>query len=205
MNRLASLTAVVLCLAVMAPAAWAQLPDQQQQQPSDPLNHGNIGVYVDFLRLQSIPQNTFGVGGRIGFNIQRHIVLEWEMSYDFERTQTTAITAGSVTNTIRTNLRMLHGLGGAKIQSTGSFRYFGLLKMGFVNFAVGGPVTAGGINNQLGNIQNGDTQKVFYPGGGVEMNRGKWGIRVEAGDEIMFLTGGASNNIRVAAGPQFRF
>ena len=67
------------------------------------------------------------------------------------------------------------------------------------------PATAGTINNQIGNIVDGDTNGVFYPGGGVEFNAGIFGIRVEAGDEIMFLNNGHTNNFRATAGPQIRF
>jgi hypothetical protein len=74
-----------------------------------------------------------------------------------------------------------------------------------VNFGVGGPVTAGVINNQINNIVDGDTSGVFYPGGGVEFNAGWLGIRAEAGDEIMFLNGGTRNNFRATIGPQIRF
>jgi len=94
---------------------------------------------------------------------------------------------------------------GLKIQSTGPVRVFGLLKGGFVNFGIGGPVTAGVINNQINNIVDGDTNGVFYPGGGVEFNAGWFGFRVEAGDEIMFLNNGTSNNFRATVGPQIRF
>jgi hypothetical protein len=45
---------------------------------------------------------------------------------------------------------------------------------------------------------------VFYPGGGVEFNAGRLGIRVEAGDEIYF-DNGANHNFRLTAGPQIRF
>ena len=79
------------------------------------------------------------------------------MAYDFERTKTQIITVGNLTSTVRSNLRMLHGLFGLKIQSTGPVRFFGLLKGGIVNFGVGGPVTAGVINNQIGNIVDGNT------------------------------------------------
>jgi hypothetical protein len=80
-----------------------------------------------------------------------------------------------------------------------------LLKGGFVNFGVGGPVTAGVINNQINNIVDGNTNGVFYPGGGVEFNAGWFGFRVEAGDEIMFLNNGTTNNFRATLGPQIRF
>jgi hypothetical protein len=197
MKRVAILSALALCIASFAPAASAQ--------SSDDKNHGNLGVYFDFTRLQPADLNMLGVGARLGVNVRKHVVVEGEMAYDFERTKTQVITVGNLTTTVRSNLRMLHGLFGLKIQSTGPVRFFGLLKGGFVNFGVGGPVTAGVINNQIGNIVDGNTSGVFYPGGGVEFNAGWLGIRAEAGDEIMFLNGGTRNNFRAAIGPQIRF
>ena len=197
MKRFAILFALVLSIAALSPAASAQ--------SSDDKNHGNLGVYLDFTRLQPADLNLFGVGARLGVNVRPHVVLEGEMAYDFERTKVQTITTGVVTSTVRSNLRMLHGLFGLKIQSTGPVRVFGLLKGGFVNFGVGGPVTAGVINNQINNIVDGDTDGVFYPGGGVEFNAGWFGFRVEAGEEIMFLTAGTRNNFRATIGPQIRF
>jgi len=197
MKRFAILSALVLCFAAFAPAASAQSKDDK--------NHGNLGVYFDFTRLQPADLNLFGVGARVGFNVRRHVVLEGEMAYDFERSKVQTVTTGVITSTVRSNLRMLHGLGGLKIQTTGPVRVFGLPKGGFVNFGVGGPVTAGTINNQINNIVDGDTNTVFYPGGGVEFNVGWLGFRVEAGDEMMFLNQGTRNNFRATAGPQIRF
>jgi len=197
MKRFAILFALVMSIAAISPAASAQ--------SSDDKNHGNLGVYADFTRLQPADLNMLGVGARLGVNLRRHVVLEGEMAYDFERNKTQTITTGVVTSTVRSNLRLLHGLFGLKIQSTGPVRVFGLLKGGFVNFGIGGPVTAGVINNQINNIVDGDTDGVFYPGGGVEFNAGWFGFRVEAGDEIMFLNNGTRNNFRATVGPQIRF
>jgi Outer membrane protein beta-barrel domain len=197
MKRLAILTALALCFAAIAPSASAQVKDDK--------NHGNLGVYFDFTRLGNTDLNMFGVGARLGINVHPHIVLEGEMAYDFERNTTSTITSGVTTTTVRSHLRLLHGLFGPKIQTTGPVRVFALLKGGFVNFGVGGPVTAGVINNQIGNIVDGDTNGAFYPGGGVEFNIGWLGIRAEAGDEIMFLNNGTQNNFRATVGPQIRF
>ena len=199
MKRFAILCALALCFAVIAPAASGQ------DKNIDTKNHGNLGLYFDFTRLQDADLNLFGVGGRLGFNVRKHIVLEAEMAYDFERTKTQTITFGGVTNTFRSNLRMLHGLFGPKIQTTGPVRFFALAKGGFVNFGVGGPVTAGVINNQIGNIVDGDTKAAVYPGAGMEINAGWLGIRIEAGDEIIFLNNNTANNFRATFGPQIRF
>jgi hypothetical protein len=200
MKRLTILSAlVVMCLAMIVPTASAQ---------EDNKNHGNLGVFFDYNRLggiQGTHPNMLGVGGRLGVNVQSHIVLEGEMAYDFERSVSSSVTAGGITNTTRSNLRLLTGLFGPKIQTTGPVRVFALLKGGFVNFGVGGAATAGAINNQIGNILDGNTKGVFYPGGGVEFNVGWLGVRAEAGDQIWFLSGKTQNNLHIAVGPQIRF
>jgi len=202
MKRFAILSALALCLALLAPVASAQ---ENPDPHKDLMNHGNVGLYFDFTRLSNAQLNVFGVGGRIGFNVHRHVVLEAEMAYDFEQSKTQTITSGSITNTVRSNVRTLHFLFGPKIQTTGPVRFFALLKGGFVNFGVGGPVTAGAINAQIGSISDGNTDKAFYPGGGIEFNRGKWGIRAEAGDEMIWFNDGVHHSFRAAFGPQLRF
>ena len=197
MKRLAILGALALCIVAFAPAASAQ--------SSDDKNHGNFGVFFDFTRVQPAQLNLFGVGARLGINVRKHVVIEGEAAYDFEREKTQVITVGAITSTVRSNLRLLNFLAGPKIQTTGPVRIFALLKGGIVNFGVGGPVTAGVINNQINTIVDGNTSGAFYPGGGVEFNVGWLGIRAEAGDEIMFLSGGAKNNFRATIGPQIRF
>ncbi len=105
MKRIALLCALALCIAVIAPAASAQVSDDK--------NHGNFGVYFDYFRLQFAKQNFFGVGGRLGVNVHPHIVLEGEMAYDFERNATATITdLSNNTTTVRSNLRLIHGLFG---------------------------------------------------------------------------------------------
>ena len=184
--------------------ASAQIPGTEDKNPQ---NHGNLGVFFDYTRLSTrgTSANMLGFGGRIGFNVQRHIVLEAEMAYDFSRTLTNTITAGGVTSTSTADVKLLTGLFGPKIQSTGKTRMFGVIKGGFVNFGVSGPGPAGSVNNQLGNLVNGSTSAVLYPGGGVEFQWSpKLGLRAEVGDEIMFLST-TQNNVRAAVGYNFRF
>lgn len=190
------ISTMALCLGVMAPMASAQQDDR---------NHGEFGVYLDYFRLEFAKLNLFGVGGRVGFNIHPAVAIEGEMSYDFERSTTQTITSGGITNTFRSNLRLIHGLFGPKFQTTkGPIRAFIVVKGGLLNFGVGGPVTAGSFAKQIGTIQDGDTNGVFYPGGGIEFNAGPFGIRVEAGDE-MYWDNGVNHNFKFMGGPVIRF
>src|ERR1051326_568144 len=198
MKRIAILSALALCLAMIVPAASAQVEDNK--------NHGNFGVYADYFRLQFAKQNFFGIGARLGLNIHPHVVLEGEMSYDFERNATASITdlTGNTT-TVRSSLRLIHGLFGPKFQTTGPVRVFAVVRGGLLNFGVSKPAApVGNVTSQFGNIQDGDTNGVFYPGGGVEFNAGIFGIRLEAGDE-MFFDNGAQHNFKFMGGPQIRF
>ena len=45
---------------------------------------------------------------------------------------------------------------------------------------------------------------LFYPGGGIELFAGRFGIRAEAGDE-MYFDRGANHNLKFTIGPQIRF
>lgn len=197
MKRLAVIGALAICIAVAAPVASAQSNDDH--------NHGEFGIYFDWTRLEFAKLNMFGVGGRVGFNLKPAIALEAEMAYDFERSSTQTITSGGITNTFRSNLRLIHGLFGPKIQTTrGPVRLFVVIKGGLLNFGVGGPVTAGTFSSQITTIQDGDTNGVFYPGGGIEFNAGAFGLRLEAGDE-MFWDNGVNHNFKFMGGPQIRF
>jgi len=202
MKRYAILIALALCLAFFAPGAGAQLTTENHKND---YNHGALGGFFNFTRQQGSGFNLLGAGGRIGFNVQRHVVLEAEMAYDFEKTQTQTITVGNVTTTTRSSLRLLHAVFGPKIQTTGGpFRYFVMAKAGVLNFGLGGPATAGAIGSQIGNITDGDTKGVMYPGGGIETGSRWLSFRAEIGDEIYF-SHGTHNNFRVTVGPQFRF
>jgi len=203
MKNLAMLSVAAFCLA-LAPAAQAQANPQDEGNQNNK-NHGNIGAYFDYTRLQGQNLNMFGVGGRIGFNIQKRIVLEAEMAYDFERTQTQTFTAGSISSTVRTDVRVMHALFGPKVRMPGPKGFFLFTKGGFVNFGVGGPVPAGAINNQIGNIINGDINTAIYPGGGIEFKIGRIDFRAEAGDELIWLRNGVQSNFRATFGPQLRF
>jgi hypothetical protein len=209
MNRFAMLCAAFL-LALVPIKGWGQIsPPPGTEQGRE---HGNLGVFVDYTRFQPQSQNLIGVGGRVGFNVQRHVVLEGEFAYDFSRSLTQTLSAGGANNNITTNVKAFHALFGPKIQTTGKIRYFGFFKAGLVNFGISGPAPAGGTNNQLGTIVNGNIDKVFYPGGGVEFKIWRVTIRAEAGDELIYynstptaITATAHNNLRATIGPQIHF
>lgn len=199
MKRLSMGTVLALCFAFMAPAAFAQLSNDNNSNK----NLGEFGVYVDFTKLQFAKLYMLGVGGRISFNINPAIAIEGEMAYDLPQSVSQTTTAVGVTTTTSANIRLIHGLGGVKIQTHGkSARAFGVLKGGILNFGLSG--TNGAALNQIGAIKDGDTKPVFYPGAGVEFKIGRVWFRIEGGDEI-FWDNGPNHNFKIMAGPQFHF
>src|SRR5258708_37629877 len=115
MKHMLNFGIVDLCCGMLAPAVFAQ-------NSSDNKNRGNFGIYLDYTRLTLAKANMFGLGGRVGFNVTPHVVMEGEMAWDFERSTTATITSGGITNTFRSDLRLLHGLFGPKFQTTGPVR-----------------------------------------------------------------------------------
>jgi hypothetical protein len=183
----------------MPVVGWGQVSKPPGQTENK--DHGNLGAYFDFTRVQGF--NLLGIGGRMGFNVTRRIVLEGEFAYDFQRSKTQTITAGGSTNTITTNLRMWDALFGPKVNITKHF--FVLAKGGLAHFGVSGPAPPGGINNQIGGIVNGNLDTAVFAGGGVEFKIKKINFRADAGDEIIWLNNGAQSNFRATFGPQLRF
>jgi hypothetical protein len=170
-------------------------------------DHAEVGVFADYVRLHHANDaNFWGLGGRVGFNVHSHVQLEADMAYDFERNFTTTTSTGGTTTFVQSNgLRLLHGTFGPKFMTNvGPVRAFAVLKGGFLNFGVSGANAANGFTNQVGTIVGGDTNGVFYPGGGVEFFAGPIGLRIEAGD-LMYFDRGANNNFSLTVGPTFRF
>ena len=175
-------------------------------------NHGEVGVYADFLRLDPIDTNHLGLGGRLSVNVHPNVQLEGEMSYDFARNFTESFTVGpggtptGGANTTRTGVRILHGLFGPKFQTGGqAIRAFFTVKGGFVNFRFDDrPATFATFTSSVQDLREDNVNGAVYPGGGVEFYAGPIGIRAEVGD-LIYFNHGAHNNLRVAAGPNIRF
>ena len=129
--------------------------------------------------------------------------MKLSAAYDFQQNVNSSFFSNNgVTGVVITNatLHMIHGLFGPKLQiGTGAFRVYGTVKGGLINFS-----TSSSFPTQVSLIRDGDTDAVFYPGGGVEIYAGPVGIRAEVGDEIWF-SNGANHNLRITVGPQIRF
>lgn len=165
-------------------------------------DHAEVGVFADYFRLQTAPQDFGGVGARISWNVHPNIAAEAEAAYDFERSRTQLVSSGGISSTTRSNFRITHGLFGAKLQwgRKSPVRLFATAKAGFIRFGINsGPVTFGNASGGTGQYF-----AAVYPGGGVEAFW-KWiGLRLDVGDEIYFDRG-ANSNLKVTLGPHIRF
>jgi hypothetical protein len=189
MKRRLAIVAVFAVAFCMVPAAFAQDHD-----------HVEVGAFADYFRLHNAGNaNFWGLGGRAAFNVHSHVQLEAEMAYDFEKVFTSTISSGGVITTVRSPLRLLHGTFGPKIQTgSGAFRAFVFAKGGFLNFSTRN------FTGAVSSVTSGDTNGVFYPGGGVEAYAGPIGLRLDVGD-LMYFENGANHNLRVTFGPHIRF
>jgi hypothetical protein len=178
---------------IFAPAARAQ-------------NHAEVGAFVDYFELHETRTNYVGIGGRVAVNIARPVQIEAEMSYDFGRAFAETFSNGTgVVSTQNSRLKVLHGLFGPKLQTTGPVRLFVTAKGGFVNFRFdNGNNPLSGFTSSIQNLRDDNVSAVFYPGGGVEGFLGPFGLRAEVGDEMIFANG-LRHNWRITFGPQIRF
>jgi hypothetical protein len=181
--------ALVISVAAFVPMLHAQ-------------DRGEVGVFADYFRLQTVPQDFLGVGARISVNVHPNIALEADGAYDFRRSRTQLISSSGISSTSRSNFRTTHGLFGPKLQlgRKSPVRLFVTAKAGFVRFGINsGPVTFGNVTGGTG-----EYKAALYPGGGVEGFWGWIGLRLDVGDEI-FFDRGANHNLRVTLGPHIRF
>ena len=171
-------------------------------------DHIQAGAYADYFRISQTKSNMVGLGARLGVKALPYVMLEGEISYDFNQAFTEGFTnpAGGAITFQNSNLKVLHGLFGPKITAGhGAIRPFLTLKGGFVNFRLDPrPASFSGFVSSVDNLRASNVSGAVYPGVGLEGHIGPVGLRLEAGDEIYFA-GGAHHNARVAFGPFIRF
>lgn len=203
MNKIATIILIAIIPFVLVPAAQAQA-----YRSGGAGDRVELGAFADYFHLEQTDGNYVGVGGRLGFNITRHVQLEGEMNYDFGQTFNEAFfnTGGPGTTTfVRSDLRILHGMFGPKFETRGPVRLFVTAKGGFVNFRFDPrAATFDTFASSVDNLRTDNVTPTFYPGGGIEAFIGPVGFRLEAGDE-MYFTNGTHNNLRVTFGPTIRF
>ena len=169
-------------------------------------NHAEVGAFVDYFRQQQTGSNLVGIGGRAAINLARNVQIEADMGYDFSRVFTEHFTSGTGTVTTQnSNIKVLDGLFGPKIQTTGPVHVFVTVKGGFTNFRFDPrPPSFSTFTSSVDNLRTNNVSGTLYPGGGVEAIVGPIGLRVDVGDAIIFANG-AHHNWKVTFGPQIRF
>jgi hypothetical protein len=169
-------------------------------------DHIQVGAYGDYFRVTQTNTDLAGLGGRAAVRLFRHVMLEGEMNYDFEKAFTEVCTNCTSLTVAPSNLKVLHGLFGPKfVAGGGRIHPFLTVKGGFINFRLDPrPPSFTGFTSSVDNLRSNNVSGVLYPGAGLETHLGPIGLRLEAGDEIYFA-GGTHHNPRVALGPYIRF
>jgi hypothetical protein len=171
-------------------------------------DHFQVGAYADYFRISQTNTNLAGLGARVGVKALPYVMLEGEMSYDFNQAFSEGFTdpEGGAVTFQNSNIKVLHGLFGPKFTAGhGAIRPFVTIKGGFVNFRLDPrPASFSGFASTVDNLRFNNVSGTLYPGAGLEGHIGPVGLRLEAGDEIYF-SGGTHHNLRVAFGPFIRF
>jgi hypothetical protein len=189
--------AVFVLLAIFGLASIASAQD-----------HVEVGAFADYFRLHETGTNFAGLGGRVGVTVAPHVQMEAEMSYDFNQafTEGFTTTSGSSVTTFNSSVKVLNGMIGPKIQTSGPVKLFLTVKGGGTDFQFSpAPATFSTFTSSVTNLRANNVDAVLYPGGGIEGFIGPLGLRVDVGDEIIFVSGGAQHNWKVTFGPTFRF
>jgi hypothetical protein len=166
-----------------------------------------VGAFAELFQLGTVNPtlNMVGMGGRAAMTVHPNVQFEAELGYDFPRDFLTPFNNGLTTAQVPSRMRTLTAIFGPKFQTNqGPIRAFVTLKVGVLDFNVSRVSVPAGFTAAVSRALNGGTAGVFYPGAGVELFKGSFGLRAEVGDEIYFDNGG-NNNLRITVGPQFRF
>lgn len=167
------------------------------------------GPEIDYLNVSQTDTSNVGIGGRFGYRVHRHVMMEGELSYGYGVNFNEVyrdITNGDTAAIERTSIGITDGLFGAMFQPVrGHLRPFATLKGGFIDFRLSPSlVPYSGIVSSIFSIRTSRVNGALYPGAGAEATLGPVGLRLDAGDEIYFNRG-AQNNLRIAFGPIVRF
>jgi hypothetical protein len=167
------------------------------------------GIFLDSLNISQSATNNLGLGGRFGYRIHSHIMLEGELAYDYGLNFHEAyvdVTTGNIAAIENTSIGVTHGLIGPTVQPAhGHLRPFATLKAGFMDFRLSGSLLpdSGIVSSVLG-LRTSNLNFALYPAGGIAASLGPVGLRLEAGDE-MYFNSGTHHNLRITFGPIVRF
>lgn len=168
-----------------------------------------VGVFVDYLNIAQTGTSNFGLGGRFGYRVHHHVMLEGEIAYDYGLNFEEAfvnVANGNIAAIERTSVGVTHALFGPKVQPAhGFFRPFATFKAGFIDFRLSPSLLPySNIISTIVGLRTSNVNAAVYPAGGIEGVLGPVGLRFEIGDEVYFNQGG-HNNLRITFGPTVRF
>src|SRR5260370_10862273 len=135
-------------------------------------DHLQVGAYADYFRISQTKTNMAGLGARAGIKVFPHVMLEAEMSYDFQQAFTEGFTnpnGGAITFQ-NSNIKVLHGLFGPKfVAGHGANPAFVAFKGGIVNFRLGPrPARFTGFTGTIAKLRAKNVSGEIYPGAGAE-------------------------------------
>jgi hypothetical protein len=166
-------------------------------------------LYADYLDLSQTDTSNVGIGGRFGYRVHQHVMMEGELSYGYGVNFKEAyrdIANGDTRAIARTSIGVTDGLFGPMIEPAhGHLRPFATIKGGFIDFRLSPSlIPYSDVVSSIFGIRTSRVNAALYPGAGAEAVFGPVGLRLDAGDEIYF-NHGAHNNLRIAFGPLVRF
>jgi hypothetical protein len=168
-----------------------------------------LGAFIDYLNISQTSTNNFGLGGRFGYRIHSHVMMEGELAYDYGINFDEAyrnIANGNLTAIERTSIGVTHGLFGPMLEpAKGRLRPFATFKAGFMDFRLSPSLLPySNLASAVLALRTSNLNAAIYPAVGAEASLGPVGLRLEGGDEIYFNSG-AHNNLRITFGPIVRF
>lgn len=202
MKRFGTILCLALAALVFTPRAFAQYRAGDRVE---------VGVFGEYFRWhEGGDLGLGGVGGRVSVNLTPIVQLEGEAAYDFSQVFTEGFSSpgsgGTVGFTSSTDLRMIHGLFGPKLETNrGPVRLFVTAKGGALAFRLDPrPATFSTFTSTVEDLRTDNLIATFYPGAGAEAFFGPIGLRLDAGDE-MYFSDHVHHNLRIAFGPSIRF
>lgn len=170
-------------------------------------NHVEIGAFGEYTQFEATHTNSVGLGGRFGWGVNHYLMFEGEIGYDFDRAFNEGFQnpgTGVITFT-KSDVHLLDGLFGPKLQTRGPVRFFATLKGGFVHTGFSTePGSFAGFVSTVNTLRLNDVDGAIYPGLGIEGFVGPVGLRLDVGD-LIYFNNGTRQDLRITFGPTIRF
>jgi hypothetical protein len=196
MSKLANVAAAMLLAIGIAPLLQAQA-------------RAEAGLFLDYLDIAETHTGNVGLGGRFGYRIHPHVVLEGEFAYDYGvnfREVYRNVSNGSIAAIASSSIGVTEGWVGPMFQQAhGHLRPFVTMKAGFLDFRLSPSlIPYGSAVSPVFGIRTSSLNAALYPAAGAEAALGPLGLRLEFGDAV-YVNHGMQNDLRITFGPVLRF